>query len=149
VPRLWEPIAAKWAPPNGYAAKFSLPYLLAVMLVRGRVGLADFRDAAVHDEAVLRVARRVTYELDPTIDYPRHFIGDVRVRLASGEELVERQDHPHGGPDHPMAREDLEAKFRGNAGLMLDAERVERIVRATTDLAGQARLTDLVASLAP
>ena len=30
VPRLWEPLAAKHAPPNGYAAKFSLPYLLAV-----------------------------------------------------------------------------------------------------------------------
>ena len=149
VPRLWEPIAAKWTPPNGYAAKFSLPYLLAVMFVRGRVGLADFRDEAVQDEAVLRVARRVTYELDPTIDYPRHFIGDVRVRLASGEELVEHQDHPHGGPDHPMSREDLEGKFRGNAGLVLDGERVERIVRAATDLAGQPRLTSLVAALSP
>jgi 2-methylcitrate dehydratase PrpD len=149
VPRLWEPIAAKWAPPNGYAAKFSLPYLLAVMFVRGRVGLADFSDEAVRDAAVLRLAGRVTYELDPTIDYPRHFIGDVRVRLASGEELVETQDHPHGGPDHPMAREDLESKFRGNAGLLLDAERVERILRAAADLAQQPRLAGLVDALSP
>jgi len=36
VPRLWEPLAAKHAPPNGYAAKFSLPYLLATIFVRGR-----------------------------------------------------------------------------------------------------------------
>jgi 2-methylcitrate dehydratase PrpD len=149
VPRLWEPIEAKWAPPNGYAAKFSLPYLLAVMFVRGRVGLADFRDEAVRDEAVLRLARRVTYELDPTIDYPRHFIGDVRVRLAGGEELAERQDHPHGGPDHPMSREDLEGKFRGNARLVLDAARVERVVRTATTLAGQPRLTGLVEALSP
>ena len=40
VPRLWEPLAAKHAPPNGYAAKFSLPYLLAVILVKGRALLA-------------------------------------------------------------------------------------------------------------
>ena len=36
VPRLWEPLAAKHAPQNGYAAKFSLPYLLAVVLIRQR-----------------------------------------------------------------------------------------------------------------
>src|SRR5712692_5070634 len=32
IPRLWEPLASKHRPPNGYAAKFSLPYLLAVIL---------------------------------------------------------------------------------------------------------------------
>src|SRR5207253_3261161 len=47
VPRLWEPLGAKHAPPNGYAAKFSLPYLLASIFVRGRAGLAEFTDAAV------------------------------------------------------------------------------------------------------
>jgi 2-methylcitrate dehydratase PrpD len=147
VPRLWEPLAAKWAPPNGYAAKFSLPYLLAVMLVRGRAGLADFTDAAVRDEAVLRVARRVTYELDPTIDYPRRFSGDVRVRLASGEEIAERQEHPRGGPEHPMSREDLEAKFRGNAALVLDAARVERVLAGAGDLRRLPRLTGLMTAL--
>src|SRR2546430_667592 len=35
VPRLWEPLGSKHAPQNGYAAKFSLPYLLAVILTRG------------------------------------------------------------------------------------------------------------------
>lgn len=72
VPRLWEPLAAKRRPPNGYAAKFSLPYLVAVMLVTGRAGLAEFTDEAVQDDAVLRLASRVGYEPDPTIDYPRH-----------------------------------------------------------------------------
>ncbi len=56
VPRLWEPLAAKHAPPNGYAAKFSLPYLVASILVRGKAGLAEFTDEAAHDPDVLRVA---------------------------------------------------------------------------------------------
>src|SRR6058998_3357052 len=34
VPRLWEPLQGKRTPQNGYAAKFSLPYLLAVILVK-------------------------------------------------------------------------------------------------------------------
>jgi len=47
VPRLWEPLAAKHRPANGYAAKFSLPYLLAAMFVKGRASLAEFTDEAV------------------------------------------------------------------------------------------------------
>ena len=147
VPRLWEPLAAKHAPPNGYAAKFSLPYLLAAILVNGRVGLADFRDDAVKREPVLAVTRRVTYELDPTIDYPRHFIGDVRVRLTDGSELAARQDHPRGGPDDPMTREEVETKFRGNAALTLDAARVERLVQGFGDLAAQKRVAAVTALL--
>ena len=149
VPRLWEPLASKHTPSNGYAGKFSLPYLLALMLVKGGAGLADFTDDAVHDEAVLRVARRVTYEIDPTIDYPRHFVGDVRVRLTSGEEVVERQDHPRGGPDHPMTREELQTKFRGNARLLLPAPRAEEALAMLTTLETQARLSGLVDALTP
>ena len=149
VPRLWEPLAAKHAPPNGYAAKFSLPYLIATMLVRGRAGLAEFRDAAVRDPDVLRVASRVTYELDPSIDYPRKFVGDVRIRLASGEELVEHQDHSRGGPEHPVTRAELEGKFRGNAGLVLDAGRIEELIRRVTALRDERELTALARCLVP
>ena len=149
VPRLWEPLAAKHAPPNGYAAKFSLPYLIATMLVRGRAGLAEFHDAAVRDPEVLRVAGRVTYEIDPTIDYPRRFIGDVRIRLASGEELVEQQSHSRGGPEHPVTRAELETKFRGNAELVLDAGRVDELIRRVTALRDEPELTGLARCLVP
>jgi 2-methylcitrate dehydratase PrpD len=149
VPRLWEPLAAKHAPPNGYAAKFSLPYLIAVILVKGRAGLAEFTDAAVRDPDVLRLASRVTYELDPTIDYPRQFVGDVEVTLADGRRLRERQDRPRGGPDAPLTRAEIEAKFRGNAGLALPAARADAIIGAVRGLAGAASLKDLSAALTP
>ena len=149
VPRLWEPLAAKHAPPNGYAAKFSLPYLLATILVRGRAGLAEFADAAVCDPDVLDVARRVSYELDATIDYPRQFVGDVEITLADGRVLRERQDRPRGGPDAPLTRSEVEAKFRGNAGLVLPPDQVEGAIRAVEGLAAGAPLAELLASLTP
>ena len=147
VPRLWEPLAAKHAPPNGYAAKFSLPYLLASIFVRGKAGLAEFTDAAVHDDAVLRVATLVTYELDPSIDYPRQFVGDVAVTLADGRVLHERQDRPRGGPDAPLTRAELEAKFRGNAALALPEPQVERVIRAVSRLDSAEPLADLLSAL--
>ena len=60
IPRLWEPLAAKHRPRNGYAAKFSLPYLLASILVNGRATLADFTDEAVRDETPARWPARST-----------------------------------------------------------------------------------------
>jgi 2-methylcitrate dehydratase PrpD len=149
VPRLWEPLATKHAPPNGYAAKFSLPYLLASILVRGRAGLSEFTDAAVRDGAVLNVAGRVSYELDASIDYPRQFVGDVEVRLADGRVLRERQDRPRGGPDAPLTRAELEAKFRGNAGLALPPERVDRAIRSVHALADGGSVADVVAAITP
>ena len=43
VHRLWEPLAAKQNPPNGYAAKFSIPYAIAVGMLRGDAGLDRVR----------------------------------------------------------------------------------------------------------
>src|SRR5439155_22578322 len=137
------------ARPNGDAAKSSLPYLLASIFVRGRAGLAEFTDAAVRDADVLRVAGRVTYELDATIDYPRQFIGDVEVTLVGGHTLRERQDRPRGGPDAPLTREEIEAKFRGNAALVLPSARADAIIRAVSGLAAAPSLKDLVAALTP
>ena len=147
IPRLWEPLASKHKPANGYAAKFSLPYLLAIMLVKGRATLAEFTDEAARDQAVLDVADKVGYEVDSTIDYPRQFIGHVAVRLRDGRILEARQDHPRGGPDFPMTREEVEAKFLGNAALAVPEDQAARVVRTVGDLAAQAHLTALMDSL--
>ena len=148
LPRLWEPLASKHAPPNGYAAKFSLPYLVAVILVKGRAGLAEFEDRAVRDPDALEVTRRVTYVIDPAIDYPRQFVGDVEITLNDGRVLRERQDRPRGGPDAPLTREELEAKFRGNAGGLTPA-RIERAIRLVDTLDTEATLADLFTAVAP
>ena len=58
VHRLWEPLAAKQRPPNGYAAKFATPFILATGFVRGGVGLDAFTDEAVHDPASARARRQ-------------------------------------------------------------------------------------------
>jgi len=147
VPRLWEPLASKHSPQNGYAAKFSLPYLLAVILSRGRASLAEFEDDVVKDPAVLALAARVGYDLDPTIDYPRQFIGHVRVRLRDGRVVEESQDHPRGGPDAPMSRAEIEAKFRGNASLVMSDDQAARVIGKIDALAGEPDVRGLMESL--
>jgi len=114
VHRLWEPLAAKRSPPNGYAAKFSIPYAIAVGMLRGDAGLTDYEEAVVADPAVRALASKVTYVVDPHNPYPNAFTGHVRVRLRDGSVREARQDHFRGGVDEPMSAADLEAKFRAN-----------------------------------
>jgi 2-methylcitrate dehydratase PrpD len=134
VHRLWEPLADKQRPVSSYGAKFSLPYSIAVILIRGRAGLEEFSDQAIGDPDLLALARKVRYELDPSIDYPRHFSGHVKIRLQDGTILEENQPHPRGGLESPLAAEEIEDKFRANALLALPEDRVEGLIRAVREL---------------
>jgi 2-methylcitrate dehydratase PrpD len=115
VHRLWEPLSAKQRPPNGYAAKFATPFILATGFVKGGVGLDAFTDAAVRDEAVLALAAKVKYVVDPNNPYPNGFTGHIRARLNDGRVVEERQPHFRGGANEPLTRTDIEEKFALNA----------------------------------
>src|SRR5215510_3772506 len=115
VHRLWEPLAAKQRPANGYAGKFSTPYCIAAGFVRGNVGLGDFADDAVRDPAVVALAGKVRYEIDPNNPYPKNFTGHIRAVLNDGRVVEERQPHMRGGAHEPLTRADIEEKFALNA----------------------------------
>ena len=115
VHRLWEPLAAKQYPANGYAGKFSTPYCIACGFVRGNVGLSDFSDDAVRDPAVLALAAKVRYRIDLQNPYPKNFTGHIRATLRDGSVVEERQPHMRGGAHEPLTRADIEDKFLLNA----------------------------------
>lgn len=115
VHRLWEPLAAKQQPANGYAGKFSTPYCIATGFVRGNVGLSDFTEAAVRAPEVLALAAKVRYRIDPQNPYPKNFTGHIRATLRDGSVMEEHQPHMRGGAQEPLTRADLEEKFLLNA----------------------------------
>jgi 2-methylcitrate dehydratase PrpD len=115
VHRLWEPLAAKQKPANGYAGKFSTPYCVATAFVRGNVGLSDFSDAAVRDPAVIALAGKVRYRIDPQNPYPKNFTGHIRATLRDGTVVEERQPYLRGGAQEPLTRADIQDKFLLNA----------------------------------
>ena len=143
VHRLWEPLEQKRTPPTSYAAKFSLPFSIAVTLIRGKAGLEEFSDQAIRDPEILSLAKKVRYELDPTIDYPRHFSGHVKIKLVDGTVLEENQPHPRGGFESPLSPEEIEAKFLANARLALSEGRLDVIVKSVKTLEQLPSITDL------
>jgi 2-methylcitrate dehydratase PrpD len=115
VHRLWEPLAAKQRPNNGYAGKFSTPYCIASGFVRGGVGLEAFTDAAVNEPEVLALAAKVKYVVDPNNPYPDNYTGHIRATLRDGTTVEERQPHLRGGTHEPLTAADIEDKFARNA----------------------------------
>src|SRR5229473_2658908 len=115
VHRLWEPLADKQQPRNGYAAKFATPYLLATGFVRGGVGLGEFTEAAIRDSGVLALAAKVKYVIDPQNPYPNNYTGHVRATMKDGSVTEERQPYLRGGAQEPLTRQDVTEKFGLNA----------------------------------
>src|SRR6476620_2009472 len=93
VHRLWEPLADKQRPRNGYAAKFATPYLLAAGFVRDGVGLGAFTETAISDPRVLALAAKVKFVIDPDNPYPNNYTGHIRATLKNGSVIEERQPY--------------------------------------------------------
>jgi 2-methylcitrate dehydratase PrpD len=115
VHRLWEPLADKQRPRNGYAAKFAVPYVLAAGFVHGGVGLGAFTASAIADPRVLALAEKVKYVIDPQNPYPNNYTGHMRATLKDGSVVEERQPYLRGGAHEPLTRQDVIDKFLLNA----------------------------------
>jgi len=115
VHRLWEPLADKQRPRNGYAAKFATPYLLAAGFVHGGVGLGAFSESAISDARVLALAAKVKFVIDPDNPYPNNYTGHIRAMLRDGSVVEERQPYLRGGAQEPLTRQDVTDKFLLNA----------------------------------
>jgi 2-methylcitrate dehydratase PrpD len=127
VQTICEPIDNKRHPKNGYDAQFSIPFLVASGLLKGRVSLADVDGEALQDQRMLSLAGRIGYEIDDASGFPRHYSGEVIVKLRSGETIRQRQQINSGAPEMPVPDEEIVAKAVANAGTVLTPPTAERL----------------------
>jgi 2-methylcitrate dehydratase PrpD len=145
-----EPFEQKLRPATPYAAKFSLPFLLAARIADGAIGHRTFETANLSRPDLLALAARVKYRVarPGEMPFPKAFPGLLEAVLADGRKLVERLDVNAGHPDNPLAFEQVAAKFEDNAVDVLGHEGVRRAI----DLAGrlpEIAVADLAAALVP
>ena len=123
-----DPIEVKRKPRGEYDAKFSLPYCLASIFVRGRCGVDDFEKTAIEDPTVLALADKVSFAQDDTQDFPRFFPGVVEVRLDDENTFIEEEKHQRGCAENPFTDDDVYEKFKDNARRSLSPEEVEDLM---------------------
>jgi 2-methylcitrate dehydratase PrpD len=133
-------VAANPRPQTGLEAKFSIAYCAASALVRGEAGEAEFSETAFRDPVVTRVMTRITPEADAAMDIAA---AHMTIRLADGRSLEERVTAAKGTPANPLTRDEVEAKSRRLAEVVLPAERVTRLVSALRGLADLPDMSEL------
>lgn len=124
------------APETVYAAKFSLPYCVALALSRGSCGLGDFSEENLRDPVIRSVMSRVRLETDDAIEaaHPAKWGGYVEITTRAGQAYSAKIDFPRGDPENPAAEEELAAKFRRMARDAWREEKVEALAESVMKL---------------
>ncbi len=135
VKHTFERIVFK-VPQSGIQGKFCMPYLVARALIDGKIGLDIFTDSAVRDPNVLKLAERVTMNLDNSLTKSDAAGRPCRVtvRTKDGRKLTREAQHAKGGPEIPMTEAELRGKFTDCARQSLNAEAAERVLAQIEDL---------------
>ena len=142
-----EPAENKRHPRSAYDAQFSLPYVVAAALARGRFTLAELAGDALADPDTLALAQRVSHAVDPDSAFPQAYSGEVQVHTKDGRVLRHREQINRGADTRPLSAQDIQEKFLANAALACAPPRAERIMDATLGLQ-DLRVRDFAASLA-
>jgi 2-methylcitrate dehydratase PrpD len=137
-------VAANPAPRTGLEAKFSVAFCAAMALLRGEAGEAEFSEASLRDRAVARVMARVVPEADASL---RLEAARMIVGLGDGRIAEEHVAAARGTADNPLTRDELEAKFRRLAEVVLPPGRVAELAGLLRRLADVPDMA-LVAGLA-
>jgi 2-methylcitrate dehydratase PrpD len=122
-----EPVAEKTAPATEAHCRVCLQYTLAEALVRNELGRTAYAEASRTDPAILALAKRVTYHVDPAFPPPGRFKGAVTITLKDGRVFSEVEEYNRGSAENPMTAAELRAKFDDNAGSVLDAAARDRL----------------------
>ncbi len=131
-------------PTTGLHAKFSIYHSVAVALVDGAAGIAQYSNERAADPAVLALAERITIRGDESLrsDEAR------AVLTRGGERFAAHTVHASGTAANPMSDAAIEAKFMAHARPVLGEEKAKRLAAQVWQLGTErAEPNDEVAAL--
>jgi 2-methylcitrate dehydratase PrpD len=135
---------------NHLQAKFSMPALLAMIVLCRRASHHEFSDDFVASHAMQDLQQRTDVLNDPEIDERGYdkIRSRIEVDTVDGRTLVQWADERYrGGPSNPISDADLEAKFRMCAEGAIQRTAQDRLVEAiwgVEQLDRAEHLTDLM-----
>lgn len=108
----------KWHPATRETADHSMPFCIAVALLDGAVGEAQFesRRIVAADAHALMSMIEVVEDRDFTRAYPSRIPTRIVVERADGDPVEATVEYPRGHSRNPMTRAQVEAKYLELAG---------------------------------
>ncbi|MBI4182518.1 MAG: MmgE/PrpD family protein [Proteobacteria bacterium] len=145
-------IARYQVPEDRNQAFYSVPWVIAVALIDGRAGLAQFDEGRIRDPLARALAAKVRMTLHPDLketgDPSQSVAGELIVRMEGGTEHRHTRLRPRAYPrGEPWTRETLREKYREGAARALPGEAVEASIRLVEGIEAVADLAELGAAL--
>ncbi|OGA05278.1 MAG: hypothetical protein A2W68_03260 [Betaproteobacteria bacterium RIFCSPLOWO2_02_64_14] len=136
-------------PTQGFRGKFSLDYVLAAMLLDGRVDLDSFSDEYCNSSRMRASLDKVQINTHP--EWPDDAVSrrksPVTITMKDGRKFTKTVEKVRGSPGNPMTRDELLGKYRGCASRVLKGERLERSIVALENLEKLATAKELIDTL--
>ena len=136
-------------PTQGFRGKFSLDYVLAAMLLDGRVDLDSFSDEYCNSSRMRASLDKVQINTHP--EWPDDAVSrrksPVTITMKDGRKFAKTVEKVRGSPGNPMTRDELLGKYRGCASRVLKGERLERSIASLENLEKLATARELIDTL--
>jgi 2-methylcitrate dehydratase PrpD len=121
-------------PRNPLQAKFSIPFAVATVLVRGHAGKDAFAVDAIDDQTLALATRvDVTVEPDLAARAPETRGARVTLELTDGTRLEREVPAARGGAQDPFSSNELRAKFDDLATPVVGSERANKLWEAARE----------------
>ncbi len=118
-------LTGKKTPRTGLEGKFSAYYVVAIALLRGHVGLAEFTDQAVRNPEAVALRNKVTIATDPAIRGDEAYL---TIKTVDGKTYTKHIEHAIGSLERPMTDADLNEKYDGLTAGILPKEQAVRLL---------------------
>lgn len=133
-------------PTEGFRGKFSIDYVLAAMLLDGRVDLDSFSDEYCNSPRMRAALDKVHVNAHPEWpdDTAHRRKAPVTITMKDGRKLTKMVEKVRGSPGNPMTRDEFLGKYRGCASRVMDGERLERSIAALENLEKVGTVSELM-----
>jgi len=138
----------KWAPETRETADHSLPYIVSMALLEGKIDKGSYAARKLKDPKIRELMKRVIVKEDRALSaaYPGSVPNRVTVKLDDGKTLAVQVDDPRGHPKNPMSEEEIEQKFRLLTKGILKEAQVEKVLRFVRTIERRSDLSPLLGS---
>jgi 2-methylcitrate dehydratase len=125
---------SKWEPKKRETADHSLPYLAAVALADGKVGLEQFSEERIQDPELKALINKVKVKSNPehTRLYPGALTCLVEIRTRDGKLHSRTVTYPKGHPRNPLSDREVEDKFYALSNGLIKGRTKEVLYRIWT-----------------
>jgi len=103
----------KWNPMTKETADHSLPYIVAMALLEGKIDNSTYGEKKYRDPKILDFLKKITVVEDKELSarYPEAVANRITVKLSSGKVVTKQVDYHKGHPKNPMTDQEVEHKF--------------------------------------